>query len=377
MPKDANPSPYFPPAGGPWEHIDAADAGFDAGRLADAVGFAEAHESAWPRDLGDRGETPGLTEIEPEPWNAILGPLKNRGEPAGLIIRGGRVAAQWGDPDRVDMTFSIAKSYLAVLAGVALDDGLIGSIDDPVAKVLSIPEFASEHNRLVTWRHLLTQTSEWQGTLFDKPDQVDHFRQVGAGGDNSKKGQLRELKTPGTYWEYNDVRVNVLSLALLHLFRRPLAEVVKKRILDPIGASETWEWHAYKNAWVDIDGVSMPSVPGGTHWGGGLWINSWDHARFGQLLLRGGEWGGRRLVAADWVKALSTPSDVAPFYGLLWWLNNGPVEYRNAPATSYFALGAGSSIIWVDPDLDLVVVARWINQGDINGLLGAVMAALG
>jgi len=376
MPKDTDTPRYFPSAGGDWETTDAASAGFDAGRLAEAVAFAEGHESPWPRDLGDRGETPGLTEIEPEPWNAILGPLKNRGGPAGVIMRGGRLAAHWGDPGRVDLTFSIAKSYLAVITGLALADGLIGSIDDPVSKVLSIPEFASDHNAKVTWRHLLTQTSEWQGTLFDKPDQVDHFRQVGAGSDNSKKGQLRELQEPGSYWEYNDVRVNVLSLALLHLYRRPLADVVKDRIMDPIGATDTWEWHAYSNAMVDIDGQSMPSVPGGTHWGGGLWINTWDHARFGHLLLNNGTWGGQQLVPADWVKALATPSDVAPFYGLLWWLNNGPVEYQAAPATSYFALGAGSSIIWIEPSLDMVVVARWIDQAHINGLLGAVMAAV-
>lgn len=109
---------------------------------------------------------------------------------------------------------------------------------------------------------MLAQTSEWQGTLFSKPDTVDHNRVVG-GGDNSAKGTPGELAAPACYWEYNDVRVNVLSLALLHRFRRSLAEVLKERIMAPIGASDRWSWHAYRNAMVEIDGRDMPSVPGG------------------------------------------------------------------------------------------------------------------
>ncbi len=98
---------------------------------------------------------------------------------------------------RVDMTFSIAKSYLAVLAGLAVDDGLI-RLDDPVAKPSTPRTFASSaHNAKITWRHLLTQASEWEGVIFEKSDQVDHNRQIGAGADNSRKGEKRQLREPG------------------------------------------------------------------------------------------------------------------------------------------------------------------------------------
>lgn len=370
---------YVPPPAGTddWAVKTPAELGFDTAKLSDAVAYAEAHESPWPRDLEDAGSVPGLTQIEPAPWNEFLGPLKPRGGPAGLIIRHGEIAASWGDPDRVDMTFSIAKSYLALLCGIAVDDGLIADIDAPVAATIDIPEFSGPHNSLISWRHLLTQTSEWSGTLFDKPDQVDHNRLVGAGADNSRKGQKRELHAPGTFWEYNDVRVNVLSLALLNVFKKPLADVLKARIMDPIGASDGWSWNGYRNSEVMVDGKPMISVPGGTHWGGGMWINSFDHARFGLLIAREGMWDGKRLVSAEWIRQMHTPIDIYPAYGFLWWLNTDRAHYPSATETSFFALGAGSSLVWIDPAHDLVSVIRWIDQAQIDGFLGRVTAALG
>ena len=90
--------------------------------------------------------------------------------------------------------------------------------------------------------------------LWDKPDSVDHNRQVGLGNDNSRKGTVRELERPGTRFEYNDVRVNRLALSLLRLLRRPLPEVLREAIMDPIGASDSWAWRGYRNSTVEIDG---------------------------------------------------------------------------------------------------------------------------
>ena len=88
-------------------------------------------------------------------------------------------------------------------------------------------------------------------------------------GEANEKGTKRKMQPPGTHWEYNDVRVNRLALSLLRVFRRPLPHVLKERIMDPIGASATWEWHGYENSYVDIDGTKMQSVSGGAHWGRG------------------------------------------------------------------------------------------------------------
>ncbi len=366
---------YVPPAGeANWATIDAAAAGFDAGRLEAAVETVKNAPSTWPHDIAETGKLPGMTAVEPAPWNEILGPLKSRGGPGGVILRHGRLAAAWGEPGRVEMTFSATKSYLGVLAGLAVGDGLIDDLDRPVGERIDCPEFAGRRNARVTWRQLLQQTSEWQGTLFDKPDQVDHHRQVG--GDNSRKGELRALAEPGAYWEYNDVRVNVLALALLHLFRRPLPEILKSRIMDPIGASSSWQWHAYRNAIVDIDSEPMASVPGGAHWGGGLWISALDHARFGLLIQRAGRWGGQSLLPAGWVDEIRKPCPLRPVYGLLWWLNTDRAFFPSASANAYFAIGAGSHVIWIEPDLDLVLVARWIDRGRLDGVIAAVTAAV-
>jgi CubicO group peptidase (beta-lactamase class C family) len=367
---------YFPPPGSAWKTVSPEQAGLDPKRLADAVTFAENAETSWPRAL-DRAEfLPSLTQHEPPPWNEILGPVAPRGGPAGLFLRGGRIAAQWGDPARADMTFSIAKSYLAVLAGLAVGEGLIDDLDDTVAGYVEGDWFASEQNAPITWRQLLNQTSEWEGTLFSKPDQVDHFRELGHNSDHTKKGKKRDLQAPGTYWEYNDVRVNMLSLALMYVFRHPLPEVLRDSIMAPIGASDTWRWMGYRNSQVTIDGVEMTSVPGGTHWGGGMQISSLDHARFGLLIKEDGVWNGHRILPEGWVEALRTPCPLNPEYGFLWWLNTDRAHYPSAPETSFFAMGAGASLIWIDQELDILAVFRWVDQASLDPVISGFMAAM-
>jgi CubicO group peptidase (beta-lactamase class C family) len=359
-----------------WERTAPAEAGFDPDKLQAATAFAEAAESPWPTSLYyPDGRYVGIVEWnETGPWSEIVGPVIPRGKPAGVIVRGGRIAAEWGDVSRVDMTFSIAKSYLAILAGLAHDDGLI-ALDDPVSKTLDDPHFSGERNARITWRHLLTQSSEWQGTIFEKSDQVDHNRQIGAGADNSRKGHLRELREPGTFYEYNDVRVNVLSYALLRTFGRALPEVLKERIMDPISASDTWQWHGYSNSWVDIGGRQAQSVPGGAHWGGGIFISALDHARLGLLIARGGEWSGRQLLSKGWMAEMLAPSATNADYGFLWWLNHSK-RYPHATGSSVLALGAGSNIIWIEPENDIVAVARWMNQTQFDAFFGKVLGAL-
>ena len=123
----------------------------------------------------------------------------------------------------------------------------------------------------------------------------------------------REIQDPGTFYEYNDVRINRLSLSLLRLFGKGLPEVLKQNIMDPIGASHEWRWQGYgDNSTVEINGKPVESVSGGTRWGGGLWINSEDLARFGLLILNHGNWEGKQLVSAKWIADATTPSDTVP-----------------------------------------------------------------
>ena len=119
-----------------------------------------------------------------------------RGGHAGIVYRGGKLLAEWGDINRADMTFSVAKSYLALLAGLALGDGLIKSLDDKVGAMPLDDGFKSAQNKDITWRHLLTQTSEWEGTLFGKEDRIDHNRVVGLQSPRRPRARAARSRSP-------------------------------------------------------------------------------------------------------------------------------------------------------------------------------------
>jgi CubicO group peptidase (beta-lactamase class C family) len=348
-------------------------------RFAGAITFAVGHEVNWPREP-DAAPGPGQVRFgvhhdDPPPYNVARGPLHARGGVAGVVWQHGREVAAWGDPERADLTFSVAKTYLALLAGVALRRGLIADLDAPVVVRLPGIGFDSAHNRAITWRHLLQQTSEWEGTLFGLPDTVDRWRKVSHDPrpQTGKKGDARPLQAPGTYWEYNDVRINQLSYALLHLFGRPLPEVFLEALMQPLGAGNGWAWRGYDDAWVTLaDGRRVQSVPGGSHWGAGVSIGARDQARLGQLLLD----GGRDLLDAGFVRALREPCAIAPFYGLLVWLNRDGQTFPGASREAFFMVGAGGHYTWVEPAHDAVVVVRWLDSAAAGGFVQRMSAAL-
>ena len=344
-------------------------------KLAQAIQFAIDHETDWPRDNGSGW---GMHHLDPAPWNKLLGPVHPRGPVSGTIMMDGKSVISWGEPERADLTFSIAKTYLALLAGIAFDQGLLRDVDEPIGARIHGIGFESDQNAHVTWTHLLQQTSEWQGECFGLPDQVDRYRtlQFQAITAAGKKGDARPLQTPGTFWEYNDVRINQLSLALLHLFRKPLPEVFREHIMRPIGASENWQWVGYDNAWIELLGKHVQSVPGGSHWGGGVSISSVDQARLGELLLNNGFANGKQVISSEWIKRMRAPCPIAPFYGYLVWLNTDRRVFPNVPASGYFAIGAGSSFMWIEPEHRMVLIVRWINAAYADEFFGRVLRAI-
>lgn len=345
--------------------------------FSEAIAYAQAHEVAWPRDpAADPGRW-GVHHADPAPWNVLRGPVHPRGGVSGVILRHGEEVAAWGEPDRADLTFSVAKTYLALLAGVAHARGLLKDPHGRIAERLPGIGFDDPHNREITWAHMLEQTSEWQGRCFGMPDQVEHHRQVAHDPKppQGRKGEQRTLLRPGSYWEYNDVRINQLSLALLHLFREPLPEVFADAILQPLGAGGDFSWVGYDDAWVEIGGRRMQSVPGGTHWGGGVSVSARDQARIGQLLLRGGVHEGRPLLPAGWTERMRQPCAIAPFYGWLVWLNRTGTLFTDASRESWFMIGAGGHYVWIDPAHDAVVVVRWLDSARAPGFVSRVVGA--
>jgi CubicO group peptidase (beta-lactamase class C family) len=364
---------FPPPHPTLWPTRPPAVAGLDPKGVAAAAAYAAERETSWKRDLGamvlsDFGER--------APWNETLGPVRPRGGPNGLLLRGGDIVAEWGDTTQVDMTFSVSKSYLSLLAGLAWDRALIGDPHEPVRRTVDDGGFDAPHNDTITWHHLLQQTSEWEGILWGKPDLIDRNRAVAGRPSDAPKGSHRELQSPGGFWEYNDVRVNQLALALLRLWRRPLPEVFRELVMEPIGASPDWEWHGYRNSWVEIDGRAMQSISGGGHWGGGVFISARDQARIGLLLLRRGVWEGRRLISEAWIDWMLEPCPLFVQYGYLWWLNTGRGLYPSASPRSYFARGAGGNLTWIDPTNDLVAVLRWTDPAAMAGFIRLAMDAI-
>ena len=381
-------TPYYPDA--VWQRKTPAEAGVDAQRLKNAVDYAVANETRNPRDLTlNHYQTFGR-----EPFGYAIGPIKDRGDLTGVVVHKGYIVAEWGEPLRVDMTHSVTKSLLSSVVGVAYDRGLIKSIDDPVRDYVApiqvhdpAPErnksdrlgrsdflylFETPHNRTITWNHLLRQTSDWEGTLWGKPDWADR--------PSDKPGEwlTRPRNKAGTAYKYNDVRVNVLALAALNVWRRPLPQVLKEAIMDPIGASGTWRWFGYENSWIVLDGSAVQSVTGGGHWGGGMFINAYDMARFGYLTLRRGKWKDRQLLSNQWVEWALTPTPAEPGYGFMNWYNNRDRKlFPSAPASAFAHIGNGTNIVYVDPDHDVVAVVRWIERGSIDEFVKRLLAALG
>jgi len=379
---------YYPTADN-WERRTPAQAKLDDVKLKEAVDFAVQSESKAPRNL----ELAHYQTFGREPFGEAVGAFKERGDQAGILLRNGYIVAEWGDSQRVDMTFSVTKSFISTVVGLAFDRRLIKSLQEPVrdysapisvyntgekfdtaeqfSKSRFINLFDTEHNRQITWEQLLRQTSDWEGTLWGKPDWADR-------PDKDPTNWLNRIRNaPGTVYEYNDVRVNVLALAALNVWRKPLPQVLKENVMDEIGASNTWRWFGYENSWITLDGSPMQSVSGGGHWGGGMFINSRDVARFGLLTARGGRWRSRQILSEAFIKQAKTPTAAQPTYGFMnWFLNTDKKLYPSAPASAFAHVGNGTNLIYVDPENDLVIVLRWIENGKIDEFIQKINASL-
>ncbi|MDT8369486.1 MAG: serine hydrolase [Longimicrobiales bacterium] len=386
---------YVPPRGS-WETRAPEEVGMDPAAIAAAVEYALANETSVDRDQ----EFSQSQSFGREPHGHPVGPFRVRGGAAGVIVKDGYIVAEWGDTRRVDMTHSVTKSFLSTAVGLAWADRLIPDLHAPVAELVApvdLPEgdgergldrknfgnpdlvtlFESDHNSKITWDHLLRQSSAWEGTLWGKPDWSDRPSRTAPMPWNEERAE------PGSAYEYNDTRVNLLALAATSVVRRPLPELVRERVMDPIGASPTWRWHGYDNSWIPLDGSRVQVVSGGGHWGGGLFISARDQARFGLFTLRRGTWAGEELLPEAWFDMATTPGTAqgGGEYGFMnYFLNvpnpRGRKRYPSAPAESWAHLGNGTNMVYVDPVHDLVVVARWIPGGAIDPLLEMIIESI-
>ena len=360
---------YFPPANTDWEERSPSSLDLNGKALAEAVDFALENEYSGSRDL----RIAILKGFAHEPYHKILGPTKKRGGPAGMILKDGFVVSSWGDTKRVDMTFSVTKSYLSTVAGLAVDQRLFLP-SEKVANYVWDSTFDGEHNQKIKWKDLLNQSSDWSGNLWGGYDWADRPPKTG-GIDDWK---YRKLNPPGTFYKYNDVRVNVLAYSLLNVWRKSLPQVLREKVMDPIGASSTWRWYGYENSWVNIDGNWVQSVSGGGHSGGGLFISTEDHARFGLLFLNQGKWKEKQIISPEWIAEAITPSPANPSYGYLWWLNHPDSSryVKEAGEDMFYAAGFGGNFIVILPQHNMVVVTRWLAPKVMPEFIQKIMTAV-
>jgi len=226
-------------------------------------------------------------------------------------LRHGYIVAEWGDPKRVDMTFSVTKNIPHDRCRPSLAARSDHDVNDYAGDYMPPGVDLFEHRtirrssgttfcgRPVTGRNTLGQAGWGDRPEGDKPATLAETGSCGS----------RALIT-----KYNDVRINVLALAVLNVWRRPLQDVLREEVMEPIDASSTWRWYGYDNSWVEIDGQRIQSVHGWRPLGGGMFINAYDMARFGYLFLRDGKWKGRK-SSRRWIQMARTPGPANANYG--------------------------------------------------------------
>ena len=263
----------------------------------------------------------------------------------------------WNGNDRYSkhISWSVAKSFLSALIGIALEDGLIDSIEDPATKYL--PDFQGTGYEGVKIKNILQMSS---GVAFNE-DYADPNSDINKFGRAAARGTpfrdfaktLKNGKEQGTYNHYVSIDTQVLAMILENVSDMPLREYLSKKIWSKIGM----ESEAYYIT--DKTGVDMAL--------GGLNATLRDYAKFGYLYLNNGSWFGEQIVPEDWVKASHTPD--APHlmpnagelssndwgYGYQWWVPGDPL-------TDYTAHGVYNQFIYVDPESGIVIAKTSSNH---------------
>jgi CubicO group peptidase (beta-lactamase class C family) len=240
-------------------------------------------------------------------------------------------------------SFSAAKSFASTLVGIAIDDGLIESVEDPVTDYL--PELAARDRRFrdITLRHLLTMSSGIRYREGGFPSLGDDtYTYYGVDLRDIALNRTRVDAPPGLAWQYNNFHPLLLGLVLERVTGTSVSEFMARSLWQPLGAEADASWS------LDSERSGFEKMESGVN------ARPVDFARFGLLFLHGGEWNGRRIVSEDWVRAATGADPSANLayyhgYGYFWWID---VQRSGR----FYAMGKYGQYIYVAPDADAVVV---------------------
>ncbi|SKA31015.1 CubicO group peptidase, beta-lactamase class C family [Enhydrobacter aerosaccus] len=280
---------------------------------------------------------------------------------AVLVARGGRLVFEryLSGPDEIhdrhirNVVFdadtqhdlkSVSKSVASLVVGIAIDRGLIDSVNQPVFSFFpELSDLRTPEKDSLKLSHVLTMSMglAWiEATPSTGNDDNDEARMHRAADPCRYVLGLPMTAPPGQEFFYNTGALALLSAIVRKATGQPLDELARTALFEPLG----------------ITGVEWKRIKGDTDAGGGLRLRPRDMAKIGQLVLAGGRWNGRQLVPKDWIDASITPWMKATSgfsYGYLWWLGTTRIERRDVPWIA--ALGRGGQSIRIVPSLDLVV----------------------
>jgi CubicO group peptidase (beta-lactamase class C family) len=283
-----------------------------------------------------------------------------------LIVRSGKLVFEeylngW-DPARIHRLQSVTKGFTSTLVGIAIEQGLIGSLDDPIRDYL--PDYADYFGGTkdsVTVRHLLTMSAgfKWNETETYYTDSKKCDPHLAEAGDDYLKYLLERpiVEEPGTVYRYNSGYPNILGYIIQERSGMTLMEFTYHNVFEPLGIKRAYL--------MNIRGENKPSCAGGLN------LISRDLARYGYLYLREGTWEGKQVVPAEWVRetlATYLVSDGNVGRGF-WW---GKVKSLDGLHDIFFTSGTGGQFVIVIPDLDTVVVTTAVfntDKGDAVAML--------
>ena len=259
-------------------------------------------------------------------------------------INGRPVGKVTFDADTLNNVKSVSKSVASLAVGIAIDRGLIGSINEPIFSFFpELSDLRSPEKERIQLLHALTMSMglKWVEATPDNEGNNDEERMHMAPDPCRYVLGLPVTAPAGQEFFYNTGALTLVSAIIRKATGRPLDEFARETLFEPMG----------------ITGVEWIRVKGDTDAGGGLRLRPRDMAKIGQLVLAGGRWNDRQIVSKAWIDASMTPRIKATglfFYGYLWWLGRSLLNGREVHWAG--ALGRGGQSIRIVPELDLVVV---------------------
>ena len=280
-----------------------------------------------------------------ERLEAMRGLLEERGMRSVAVAGDDRIVWSWhaDGRDRPAAVYSITKSVLSLLIGIAIRDGLIGGPDDRIGDYLELPRDAHPRLSSIRIRHLLSMTSGIDWPDFDKPYWA--MRR----SENAVRFVLSRpvAHEPGTAFAYNSGGSHLLAAILAAAAGSTVLDYARRRLFEPLGIRRV-KWNALQ----------------GIHEGGtGLHLATADLIKIGMLTVREGVWEGRRIVPAEWIRESIRPASkgllnykppIFGRYGWHWWVAE-PAADRPGYA---FALGFSGQYLAVVPELGIAAVLR-------------------